>query len=111
MKLLIDQNISNRMVNSISDIFPGSKHVLGLSLNDASDTELWEYALENDFALISTEEQMFDRNIVSEKCPKIIYVKGELMNTTKLEWALRVNEEIIHEFMDEGSTWCLQLTL
>lgn len=111
MKLLIDQNISIRVVDSISDIFPDSQHVLSVSLNDASDLEIWEYASKNDFTLISTEEQSFDRNIVSKDGPKIIYVKGELMNTTKLEWTLRVNEDMVNEFISEESTTCLQLSV
>lgn len=40
MKLLFDQNISPRLVDSLADIFPGSIHVINVKLDKAFDSEL-----------------------------------------------------------------------
>ena len=44
MKLLFDQNISFRLVNKIVAFFPNSKQVRELGLENATDSEIFEYA-------------------------------------------------------------------
>ena len=44
MKLLFDQNISFRITKKINPVFPNSKHVRELALEDASDIEIWRFA-------------------------------------------------------------------
>ena len=41
MKLLLDQNISFRITNKIQDLFPGSKQVRDLGLENSKDSFLW----------------------------------------------------------------------
>jgi hypothetical protein len=38
MKLLLDQNISFRITNKIQDLFPGSKQVRDLGLENSKDS-------------------------------------------------------------------------
>ncbi len=45
MKLLFDQNISFRLVKRIKDIFPEAKQVRELLLENATDIEIFEYAI------------------------------------------------------------------
>ncbi|MCP5103312.1 MAG: hypothetical protein GY950_08035, partial [bacterium] len=40
MKLLLDQNISPRLVKKLNDIYPGSLHVQDVNLDRAQDSEL-----------------------------------------------------------------------
>ena len=35
MKLLLDQNLSDRIISRISDLFPGSTHVKAVGLTEA----------------------------------------------------------------------------
>lgn len=44
MKLLFDQNISNRLIKQISRYYPDPKQVKQVGLEDSTDTEIWEYA-------------------------------------------------------------------
>jgi predicted nuclease of predicted toxin-antitoxin system len=49
MKLLLDENLSRRIVPFLQTIFPGSSQValLGLAwlgLEGANDSEIWQYA-------------------------------------------------------------------
>ncbi|UTW66119.1 DUF5615 family PIN-like protein [bacterium SCSIO 12643] len=109
MKLLIDQNISKRIIDSISDIFPGSLHITGTQLSNYSDLEVWNYALKNDFILISTDPEVFDRCVLSEDSPKTVFVFSEIMTTNKMEWALRINQEDIERFYNEDPASCLRI--
>ncbi|MGO8816062.1 MAG: DUF5615 family PIN-like protein [Terriglobia bacterium] len=43
MKLLLDQNLSPRLVRTLAAIYPGSSHVRLLGLRDADDAAVWEF--------------------------------------------------------------------
>jgi len=44
MKLLFDQNISFRLIRKILDIYPDSKQVRELGLENYTDIEIYNYA-------------------------------------------------------------------
>lgn len=41
MRLLLDANLSPRLVRLLDDLFPGSAHVSHVGLERASDDQLW----------------------------------------------------------------------
>ena len=111
MKLLIDQNISSQIIDSIQDVFEGSVHVNQLEFTNMTDYTLWNYALENDFVLVSTDKAFFNYSIISDKLSKVVYVGGGLINNTKLEWVLRINEQVLTQFKQAESLTCLELNI
>jgi predicted nuclease of predicted toxin-antitoxin system len=44
VKLLFDQNISHRLVEALSDLYPGSSHVRLIGLERAEDVVVWTLA-------------------------------------------------------------------
>lgn len=50
MKLLLDENLSDRIINKIVDLYPDSSHVKTLDLTNTDDALIWEYAKANGFA-------------------------------------------------------------
>jgi predicted nuclease of predicted toxin-antitoxin system len=48
MKLLFDQNISYRIIQKIEDIFPESRQVRNIKLENSTDSQIWEYARVNE---------------------------------------------------------------
>ncbi|CAN5354619.1 hypothetical protein BH09BAC3_BH09BAC3_09280 [soil metagenome] len=55
MKLLLDQNISYKLVKSIEQSFPGSQQVRRLGLENSSDRAIWEFAKKDEFRGIHRE--------------------------------------------------------
>lgn len=55
MKLLLDENLSRRLVPQLADLFPGSTHVASVGLLQATDARLWEYAKAHDFAIVTAD--------------------------------------------------------
>ena len=53
MKLLLDQNISFRLIKLISDIYPEVKQVRDLGLENYTDSEIWDYAKANDYTIVN----------------------------------------------------------
>jgi predicted nuclease of predicted toxin-antitoxin system len=44
LKLLLDENLSRRLVGRIADLFPNSVHVVEVDLLTRPDREIWDYA-------------------------------------------------------------------
>ena len=112
MKLLLDQNISFRITNKIQDIFPGSKQVRDLGLEDSKDSFLWNYAKENDYCIVTFDADFFDMGIIKGTSPKIIWLRIGNTSTTNIEQTLRNNYELIKTFLtdpDYKEIGCLEI--
>ena len=55
MKLLFDQNLSRKLVYRLADIFPEASHVQFHNLAEKTDTEIWKFAKENDFCIVTQD--------------------------------------------------------
>ena len=53
MKLLFDHNLSFKLPKRLSAIFPDSISASAAGLNTATDLQVWEYAKDNDFVLVT----------------------------------------------------------
>lgn len=56
MKLLLDENISYRLVDVLKDEFPGSKHVINVGLHGESDQTIYAYAVKENFVLVTKDD-------------------------------------------------------
>ena len=108
MKLLLDENLSDRIVNRIVDLYPNSRHVKTLALTNTDDAIIWEYAKANDFAIVSKDADFHQRSLVYGHPPKVIYLRIGNSPTSKIVKALRVNFDIIVNRVSGKST-CSQL--
>jgi predicted nuclease of predicted toxin-antitoxin system len=53
VKLLFDQNISHRVVLALQPSIPSARHVRDFNLQFSTDREIWRYAKENDFCIVT----------------------------------------------------------
>jgi predicted nuclease of predicted toxin-antitoxin system len=56
VKLLLDENLSRRIVQALEATFPGSTQVALVGLQRASDAEVWQYAKDHEFVIVSKDE-------------------------------------------------------
>jgi predicted nuclease of predicted toxin-antitoxin system len=82
MKLLFDQNISHRLISLIQDILPEAKQVRQIGLENSTDKQIWEYAKENDYIIVTFDADFYDFSLVWGHPPKhlIIAVSYEVRN-------------------------------
>ncbi|MGB3535165.1 MAG: DUF5615 family PIN-like protein [Microcoleaceae cyanobacterium] len=59
MKLLLDENLSDKIIPQIIDLYPHSEHVKTLSLTQTDDILIWEYAKNNDFVIVSKDSDFY----------------------------------------------------
>ena len=75
MKLLLDQNLPRQLIGPLQAIFPGTTHVGGLNMAEATDEEVWSYALREEFVIVSKDTDFIHQAMLKGHPPKVIYLK------------------------------------
>ena len=89
MKLLFDQNLSPRLVQRLSDLYPGSATYTSIGLDRASDTRLWQYARERGFILVTQDADFSEMIEVLGFPPKVVWIRRGNCSTSQIESILR----------------------
>jgi predicted nuclease of predicted toxin-antitoxin system len=55
LKLLLDQNLSRKLINRLADIFSDSSHVQFHALAEVNDSTIWEFAKNHDFCIVTQD--------------------------------------------------------
>lgn len=109
MKLLFDENLSPRLVQSLKDIYPESEHVNDLGLGNAEDSAVWNYAKGHGFAIVSKDSDFAERSVLEAEPPKIIWIRLGNCSTDEVEAVLRSEHILVQAFLEERQEMCLQL--
>jgi predicted nuclease of predicted toxin-antitoxin system len=111
LKLLLDENLSPRLTALIADLYPGSSHVGDCGLHSASDGDVWHFAAENDFAIVSKDSDFSELCALRGSPPKVIWLRIGNCTTQHACHALRDSFTSIHAFLRTSEESCLVLTV
>ena len=75
MKLLLDENISRRVVPFIQDLYPESTQVALVGLENTGDKLIRQYAIDNDFLIVTKDADYYDMTVLYGQPPKLIWLK------------------------------------
>jgi predicted nuclease of predicted toxin-antitoxin system len=64
VKLLLDHNLSPRLVRLLRPVYAECEHVHNVGLDRASDTEVWEYAVAHEYTIVSKDADFYQRSVV-----------------------------------------------
>lgn len=64
MKLLLDQNLSRRTIPVLQDAYPNSTQVAMLGMECASDNEIWQFAKNNDFIIVTQDSDFHEMSLL-----------------------------------------------
>jgi predicted nuclease of predicted toxin-antitoxin system len=109
VKLLLDENLSDRIIPRLIDLYPGSEHVKTLALTNTDDGVIWEYAKANSFTIVSKDSDFHQRSLLYGHPPKFIYLRIGNSPTSKIVQILRKNFDTISQFSDRKSESILVL--
>ena len=76
MKLLLDQNLSRRLVRMLAHEYPDTAHVflIGMAEDEDTDTDIWNFAAANGYAIISKDKDFYQRSVAAGHPPKVIHL-------------------------------------
>jgi predicted nuclease of predicted toxin-antitoxin system len=109
VKLLLDENVSPRLIEQLSDLYPGSAHVQQCGLGSTDDGAIWEYAKSNGFTIVSKDSDFEERSILSGSPPKLIWIRAKNCTSAEIESLLRAAVSSVKRFIQEDEETCLIL--
>lgn len=98
MKLLFDQNLSDALVTRLSDLFPESTHVKAIGLSQSDDVQIWDYAREHGFAIVSKDSDFQQRSMLFGAPPKVVWLRVGNCPTSRIEKLIRDQSVTLHTF-------------
>ena len=110
MKLLFDQNLSPRLIQLVADLYPKCLHVRDISLQEADDNEIWAYAQQNDYIIVSKDSDFQARSLLYGSPPKFIWLRVGNCTVDIIEKLLRRHSATIHTFSLDSDKAHLILT-
>jgi len=110
MRLLLDQNLSPRLVDRLADVYPDSNHVFLLGLERALDQQVWTYARDHSFLIVTKDSDFNDLSVLQGFPPKIIWLRLGNCTTGDVERVLRRSQEAIATFVSDPSLGVLELS-
>lgn len=105
MTLLIDQNLSPKLVNRLVDLFPGSKHVQSVRLDCANDEQVWEHARLN-----GKDEDYNILSVMRGSPPKVSWLQLGNCTTVQVETVFRARFADVEAFEQDPSVGTLVMS-
>ena len=101
MRLLLDENLSRRLLGQLADLFPGSVHVASEELLQASDMAVWEYAKSFGLSIVTADADFYELAITLGAPPKVVWLKGCDYPTAVAARLIRGQAIRIIEFLED----------
>jgi predicted nuclease of predicted toxin-antitoxin system len=100
MRLLIDENLSESLVDALQDLFPDSLHVRIMGHGGATDAEIWMLARELGCTLLTRDQDYEGLSVLRGAPPKVILVRLGNCTTADVIRLIHDRESTIREFGD-----------
>jgi predicted nuclease of predicted toxin-antitoxin system len=111
VNLLLDENLSPRLLLRLASLFPGLIHVRDIGLKQAPDETIWDWATRNGYAVVTTDGDFAALSGERGWPPKVIHLEECDYPLRIIEELLRQNAVRISEFEKNSDTGLLVLRL
>ena len=110
MRLLIDNNLSYKLAQALQTYFIGSLHISQALSIYSDDNEIWQFAKQHDFTILSKDND-FDELSQLQGCPpKVIHLLcGNQTSLYILNLILGNSEEILSFYEKEKDNCLLKI--
>lgn len=109
MKLIFDNNISYKIIKKLDLPNTETIHVSNTSLSKpAADVDIWKYAKQNDYTIITFDIDFEELSILQSFPPKVILLKLGNSSTEFIANYLKNNFSVVEEFIANESLGLLK---
>lgn len=110
MKILVDQNISFRLVAHLTDAFSEVEHIKAFDLIDSNDYQIFMFARQQGYSAVLTQDEDFYSLLLEHGTPpKVIWLRVGNCSTMFLSEVILRNAGIIESFLKETGQDCLEI--
>jgi predicted nuclease of predicted toxin-antitoxin system len=75
MRLLLDENLSRRLPPFLQLLYPGTSQVVLEGLQRADDAEIWTFAKDNEFVIVTKDSDFHELSLLNGSPPKVIWLR------------------------------------
>ena len=108
MKLLLDENLSRRLVPFLQAAFPGTTQVALIGLERADDRSIWQYARDHDFVIVTKDADYYDLSLLFGAPPNVIWLQTGNTDRSTVLLKLTANPSAIEAAFANGLA-CIEL--
>ncbi|MFT6734317.1 MAG: putative nuclease of putative toxin-antitoxin system [Polaribacter sp.] len=109
MKLLLDENLSRRIVPAIQDCFPDSTQIALLNLNEADDRQIWEYAKQENYTIVTQDADFHEQSMLVGGPPLIVWLRcGNQPKNVILDKLIK-QQKLIEETYQDPKIWTIEI--
>jgi len=109
VKLLLDENLSDKIIARISDLFPDCTHVKSVELMRADDATIADWANGHEFSIVSKDTDFYQRSVALGSPSKFIWLRVGNCGTKEIVDVLRSQHVLIQDFMQSETERVLVL--
>ncbi|MFZ5595339.1 MAG: DUF5615 family PIN-like protein [Pseudomonadota bacterium] len=109
MKLLLDENLSRRIVPFLQTDYPGSSQVALDGLEAADDREIWKYAKANDFVIVTRDSDFYDLSLIHGSPPQVVWVKTGNLTKAAITHLLISHRARIEHLLHQEGVACVEI--
>jgi len=109
MKLLFDQNLSPRLVDRLDDVYPDSAHVMDVGLDRALDREIWTFAVDNRFAIVTKDADFGELSVLHGSPLNVVWIRRGNCSTQVIEAILRRHHEAVTALEEDSESGIVEL--
>ena len=93
----------------LPDSFSDCCHVRSVGLNDCNDGEIWNFAKQNGFTVVTFDSDFFDIAMLRGFPPKIVWLRTGNLTTAEIAERMILNFSDIASFIDYSEHYCLEV--
>ena len=109
MSLLIDENLSPRLVRLLEDIFPWSLHIESAGFQSTEDDDIWEYARIRSLIVLTKDRDYRQLSLERGHPPKVILVRIGNCRVAEVDSLIRDHYHEILDFEDDPARSIIEL--
>ena len=98
MKILLDENISHRVIPLLSDVFQPCTHAKIISPPLKTDKAIWHYSRKHHFTIVTFDSDFYNWQLLNGFPPKIIWLRCGNISTPALALKLNSHEKKFVDF-------------
>jgi len=97
------------LVRRLADLYPNSTHVTVVGLDRSLDKEVWNYARQHDYLIVTKDVDFSEFSLLQGFPPKVIWIRRGNCSTRDIEIILRENFNSIKAMNEDASSGILEL--
>jgi predicted nuclease of predicted toxin-antitoxin system len=109
MKLLFNHNLSPRLIHLLAELYPNSQHVFLLGMDQANDRQIWDYATQNDFTIVTRDSDYNDLSLILGFPPKVVWIRRGNCSTQEIRQILQSARAMVQRLEQDTSIGVLTL--